>query len=189
MAGNGLPPESQVWARAIDTFRSETPERISTLESDVQAQIVALRAAMSLLPQRISELDAASKLLSIPVAETYVYYDNSLNTMPANTWQTRTTIPIVAPPGKASAQVAVVSTPFVRRTNQTNVVSYRVKIDGTTSFTANVNLDSGFLVYSKSVSASTFFIDVDVMVQNPATINNDATYPNHFRNFVLAVWS
>lgn len=178
--------------RDLESMVKAAREGARAAELDLQAQRQGLQAGMSLLPQRIDEVDNATKSLPFPVSGTTYSAMPNLQSFSANSW-TKVQEFTIAPPGqeKTNAQLFLTCTALIRYGGSlaTNYILSRVKVNGQTFPVAPV-MQTGFSVAGGSY-AGVINVSVEVLISDPGGVTNDSTpgRENSIRTFTMAVWN
>lgn len=178
---------NEAWKRATSENVAEIKYRVEAAQKDLQAQRQGIEAGMTLLPERIDEVDAATKLLPYPVSGTTYTPLSALQSLAANTWVKVQQFNLSPPLEKKSAQLFLTCTGLIRSSN--SYVLGRVTINGEI-FPVFPISQTGFAVAGGSYSG-VIDIYVEVFLSDPSTVTNDATAgrENALRTFTNAVWS
>lgn len=178
--------------RDLEAKVKAAKEGIRGAELDLQAQRQGLQAGMSLLPQRIEEVDIATKLLPYPISGTTYSAMPNLQSVAANSWVKVQEFSIAPPSAeKTNAQLFLTCTALIRYGGSlaTNYLLSRVKVNGQTFPIAPV-MQTGFSVAGGSYTG-VINVSVEVLITDPAGVTNDSTAgrENSIRTFTMAVWN
>lgn len=175
------------WKRSTGNEVEDIKYRVDAARKDLQAQRQGVDAGMTLLPKRIEDVDAASKLLPYPVSGTTYTALPALQSLAANTWIRVQAFTLAPPVGKANAQLFLTCTGLIRTSNA--YVLGRVIVNSEVFPVFPVS-QTGFSVAGGSYSG-VINISVELLIPDPSTITNDSTAgrENSLRTFTMAVWT
>lgn len=176
--------------RDISAKIADAKSAIKSSALELQAQRQGFQAGMSLLPDRIEEIETATSALAYPMSGTTYTAMPSLQSVTPSTWTTVQTLTLAPPAGKVTADLFLSSTALIRYGGSlsANSVLSRVRVNGQTFPTAPV-VYTGFSMACGTYSG-VISISVDVYITDPGGVTNDSTAgrENSIRTFTMAVW-